>query len=265
MGTDSRDTHEQNLGESFEALEFWEQIRSLTVSQFKEIQLDVNSKLTNIESTIDNRLGKIEDNISNRLENITNSLSLIHDLKKTFTDEVINLNNLHEMLKEFKSTNIVINNPTYDDLISQLREILLSEAKSDGERFNKYIDNKNNLLNELIAGRINDLEKLAQKTIKATEDIVNNFNNFSESMKKGNSSILTSETIVAKLLYALRYIEKLPQSAQEELLKFSEQDFKHLSVYIKNSIKKDEKAVEPQEEDALNEEDTNFIDLMKGK
>lgn len=254
-----REILEKNSEASFEALDFWEQIRNSTVSQFKEIQLDINSKLNNIEKTIDSRLEKIEDDISSRLENITSSLSLINNLKKTFTDEIINLNNLHNTLKEFKSTNIVINNPTYEDLISQLREMLLTEAKSDGERFNKYIDNKNNLLNEFIVSRLDDLEKVAKRTVNTTDEIASSFNSFSESMKKGNSSILISETIVAKLLHSLRFIEKLPDSLQERILTFSENDFKSLQKLMEENFTKESKIV-----NEIDIKDESFIDLMRG-
>lgn len=239
MNENSRDTQEKNLDESYENLDFWQQIRLLSTNQFKEIQIDINQKLNKINEDVNDKLKSIDKNIQDKLEDISEKLSFVLELKKTFNDELVNLNNLNNILKEFKTTNVVINNPTYDDLIILLKDMLFQEAKEDNSRFNKYIDTKNNLLNKLIADKIGDLEKLAKKTVDSTDIILNNFNQFSDTMKKGNDSILSSEVIVGKLLYALRFIEKLPANVQEELLTFSKTDFENIAKYVNENRSKE--------------------------
>lgn len=232
MAEVTREEQDLLLGESFESLDFWQNLRGLAITQFKEIQVDINNKLNKIDNDINNRIKGIETDLNDKLKDISEKISFISELKKTFNDELVNLNNLNDVLKEFKTTKVIINNPTYDDLIMQLKEMLFSEAKEDNNRFNKYIDTKNNLLNQLIAERVSDLEKLANKAVESTNSIVNNFNQFSDSMKKGNDSILSSEIIVGKLLYSLRFIEKLSPDIQEKLLTFSKSDFENIAKYI---------------------------------
>ena len=52
MKENSRDTQEKNLDESYENLDFWQQIRLLSTNQFKEIQIDINQKLNKINLKI---------------------------------------------------------------------------------------------------------------------------------------------------------------------------------------------------------------------
>ncbi len=263
-----RDTQEKNLNESFESLDFWEQLRVTSISKINEVEKVLMNSIDSIDKTISLRLRNIESVMQNKLDDVTRQLSIIEELQnkfnevqKKFENQLINLNNLEETLESFKEIETVnIYNPDFKSIMNLLQTELLIEAREDRSKFTKYLDNKNNLLNEHFIKNIKDMEITAQRTEKITKDVCDFFNSFAESMKKGNEAILSSEIIVGKLLYALRFVEKLSPDIQDKILKFTEEDFKALKNYIEDEKKIE---VEKRESDAL-DEDNNYISIVQG-
>lgn len=228
-----RQTQELNTNESFESLEFWEQIRLLSISNFEQIHKNINTKLDDIEKLIDKRIKELETNIIEKLDNINNLLSISNDLKSKFDNELINLNNVYKVLEKYNGTKIVINEPKYDDLINSITKNLANIVEDTVNQHNKIMSLKENIVNNLVVSKMNNIENLTQKINDDTKKIENTYNNFLGLLRKGENSIFESEIIIGKLLYSLRFLDRLPNDIRDKLLQFSEKDFKDIREYIK--------------------------------
>ena len=88
---------------------------------------------------------------------------------------------------------------------------------------------------------------VARKIENDLDATLNTFKAFDSSMKKGSSSILESEIIVAKLMYGLRFLDKLSPDVREKILNMNEFEIDTLNNMVLNS--KGKETMSPSKKD----------------
>ncbi|KAB7891284.1 hypothetical protein [Poseidonibacter ostreae] len=249
---------------SFQVSDIWGEFHSETLKQMETLN-----------KTIENRFQDMEKTIEDKTSQISESLTLMNSLGVKFEKELVNLNTLKDLTDSFKGSEIKVINPTMETILEELgkglekeTKELTKETKENQEKLHRNLhsafnDSVSEITNTIFNAQVDNIHDVSKKIDKKLATTLSVFETFEESMKKGNDSILQSENIVAKLLYSLRFLEKLSPETRESIINLDSVSSEKVAHFI-NEIKDTETKEELKEENSKEEiKDTETKEELK--